>query len=109
MTVMTPSVLIDKLASEIVPVYLQLGPLVGSDTITSVSFSSDPTGLTFASQSILDSGQTAAALVGGGVPTTRYILSAVCTMTSGQIYTPVVALPVVTAYSETNAKRPVVL
>lgn len=110
MTAMVPQRLPAKTPSEMVSVYFQLAPHIGTDLITGVPiFSSDPPELLITYATVLDDGKTAAALVGGGEANTVYTVSALCTLVSGQVLQPVVALPVVEPASETMQRRPVTL
>lgn len=110
MAIMTPSVLPAKTPSEKVPVYFQLADDIGTDTIVGLPiFACEPQGLDFGYVSSLDGAKTAAALVGGGSENVMYVVSAICTLVSGQVIQPVMALPVVSLASETAASRVVKL
>jgi len=101
--IMSPLSLHSKTPGEAVYVYLQLKPAIGSDTVsTTPQFTSDPPDLLFSMQGTTDAGQTATALVSGGIAGVNYTLSATCIMASGQILQPVVVLPVVAAKVETQ-------
>jgi hypothetical protein len=107
---MLPSILPDKLPLEVVAVYLQLATRIGTDTIAGTpEFVSDPIGLVFTEAATIDAGKTAAALVGGGEVGVTYTLSALCSLSSGQVVQPVVGLPVIAPVTEVLQRRPITL
>ena len=107
---MLPSVLPDKTPLETVAVYLQLGTAIGTATIVGTpAFASDPLGLVFTSPTAIDAGKTAAAMCGGGVAGTEYVVTALCVLTTGETVQAVVMLPVIAPIRETQRSRPIVL
>jgi hypothetical protein len=107
---MTPSTLPDKLPLERVDVYLQLETAIAPDTIAGLPlFTSEPEGLVFTSAATIDNGKTAAAFVAGGEIGTTYVVSALCTLASGEIVQPVVSMRVISPAEQAVTRRNVVL
>ena len=107
---MLPSVIDAKTPLEKVAVYLQLASAIGTATISGTpTFASDPVGLVFTAAGTTDALRTATALVSGGVEGTEYTLTALCTISTGEIVQPSVILPVITPTRETQRSRPVIL
>jgi hypothetical protein len=107
---MSPTTLPDKTPLEKIAIYLQLDTGISPLTIVSVPvFDSDPAGLVFSGASAIDDAMTAAAYVTGGDPGTVYAVSALCTLSSGEIVQPCVALPVVSPAEQAVTRRNTVL
>ena len=107
---MYPSVLPSKTGQEQPALYLMLETGIGTATIAGTpDFYSDPIGLTFTGATTIDDDRTAAAFVGGGEDGVEYVVSAVCTLSTGEIVEPVVILPVGSDRSQTLQRRPVIL
>ncbi len=107
---MLPANLPDKLPLEKVDVYLQLANSIAPDTIAGLPvFASEPEGLVFSSASVIDSAQTAAVFVAGGEAGTNYVVSALCTLASGEIVQPVVSMRVISPSEQAVARNSTVL
>ena len=61
---------------------LDLAPQIGASTISSIAFTADPSGITFASPTI--SGKTATALVSGGSGGSNYIAKLTAVLSNGE-------------------------
>lgn len=100
---MYPSVLPSKTGQEMPALYLMLESGIGDATIAGDPvFVSDPEGLVFTGVTTIDDSRTAAAFVGGGVDGVDYAVSALCTLSTGEVVEPVVVLPVVADRAQTQ-------
>lgn len=72
--------------AETVRIAFALKPMLEADTVSSVTWSSDPSGLTFANSSVTASDQTVNTDLSGDVG--AYTIYATCTLTSGAIRKP---------------------
>jgi hypothetical protein len=94
---LTPSALSGKTPGEIVTIKLNLAPMLSTDTIVSVVWTSSPTDLAFSVSSITDSATSVTTNVGGGSGGTNYTITATCTLASGDIAEPWVTMRVALA------------
>lgn len=80
---MQPTDFTPKTPGEEVRIKFKAKPAIGSDTISSVTWTSDPAGLSFANSAVEDASTSVAADVSGGSDGVTYVIKATCVMASG--------------------------